>query len=534
MLYAPPNRSILRKGAHGLLYLVALSIVGLVVLLAWLLTIRKSNPFHLVQKLMDEGKYDDAVIKLTALAEDVDVAPRSYIYLAECHEQLGAKELARTCYRKAIDSGAFDDKDREVEIFKKIAEIYREEGDVEGFFETCLEILRLNPDDELANQEVGLMALGDGHFSIAEQYLKAAMQMSDDPVLVIAYAVTQWQLGEREAAIATMEKLLSDGDKEMTHQLLFATMATYGVYISRGKQVVLQLVENVNDQNVLQLLFNIYLFQCYQSRTFREALDFLKKHHEGNTLPTEKKKEYQYLLLILYLNEEMFLEASRLYRDLAEVDQDYRDMKHLKVFIDQIDLNPHAENLKSFKQILKDNFEPLLMPDLTYAISGYRKNRGIRLEKFFDMAGGRPSLRVEYDIMTPEKGADLFMQMMPEDFQKFVMYIIKNLEYNEPVKESSGEKDLVLYSAISSKSKSIRALFAFYRLRTGSHISDISIRNLQTKMQALKADKTYIISSAQLTEGALNVLVNEPSLKQYDAEHLAEWLHDYFKTARRS
>lgn len=515
-----------------MLYAGVLSFVVLIALLAWLLTLRKSNPFHLVQKLMDEGKYDDAVIKLTAISEDVDLAPRSYIYLAECHEQLGARDLARTCYRKAIDSGAFDDKDREVEIFKKIGEIYRSEGDTEGFFETCLEILRLNPTDELANQEVGMIALGDGHFSIAESYLKAAMQNSDDPQLTLAFAVTEWQLGEKETAMSIMEKLLAEGDAEQPNNLLYATMATYGAHIPRGKQVALKLIENTTDQSVRQLLFNIYLFQCYQSKSLREALDFLKKHHEGNSLPTEKKKEYQYLLLILFLNEEMFLEASRLYRDLDDGDQTYRDMKHLKVFIDQIDLNPHAENLKPFKQILRDNFEPLLIADLTYAISGFRKNRGIQFTKFFDMMGAKPALRVEYDVMTPEKGADLFMQMMPEEFQKFVLYIITNLEYNEPVKEASGEKDLVLYSAISSKSKSIRALFAFYRLRTGSHISDISVRNLQNKMQSLKADKTYIISSAQLTEGALNVLVNEPSLKQFDADHLAEWLHDYYKTRR--
>lgn len=515
-----------------MLYLAILSFVVLVALLAWLLTLRKSNPFHLVQKLMDEGNYDEAVVKLTAISEDVDLAPRSYIYLAECHEQLGARELARTCYRKAIDSGAFDDKDREVEIFKKIGEIYRSEGDLEGFFETCLEILRLNPGDELANQEVGMIALGDGHFSIAERYLKAALENSDDPQLTLAYAVTNWQLGEKETAMSIMEKLLASGDQEQPNNLLYATMATYGAHIPRGKQVTLKLIENTDDQSVRQLLFNIYLFQCYQSRALREALEFLRKHSEGNSLPTEKKYEYQYLLLILYLNEEMFLEASRLYRDLDDGEQSYKDMKHLKVFIDQIDLNPHAENLKPFKQILKDNFDPLLIPDLTYAISGFRKNRGIQFTKFFDMAGGKPALRVEYDIMTPEKGADLFMQMMPEEFQKFVLYIITNLEYNEPVKESSGEKDLVLYSAISSKSKSIRALFAFYRLRTGSHISDISVRNLQNKMQSLKADKTYIISSAQLTEGALNVLVNEPSLKQFDGEHLAEWLHDFYKTKR--
>ena len=515
-----------------MLYAGVLSFVALIALLAWLLTLRKSNPFHLVQKLMDEGKYDDAVLKLTAISEDVDLAPRSYIYLAECHEQLGARDLARTCYRKAIDSGAFDDKDREVEIFKKIGEIYRSEGDTEGFFETCLEILRLNPTDELANQEVGMIALGDGHFSIAETYLKAAMQNSDDPQLTLAYAVTEWQLGEKETAMSIMEKLLAEGDAEQPNNLLYATMATYGVHIPRGKQVSLKLIEGTTDQSVRQLLFNIYLFQCYQSKSLREALDFLKRHHESNSLPTEKKKEYQYLLLILFLNEEMFLEASRLYRDLDDGDESYRDMKHLKVFIDQIDLNPHAENLKPFKQILRDNFEPLLISDLTYAISGFRKNRGIQFAKFFDMKGERPALRVEYDVMTPEKGADLFMQMMPEEFQKFVLYIITNLEYNEPVKEASGEKDLVLYSAISSKSKSIRALFAFYRLRTGSHISDISVRNLQNKMQSLKADKTYIISSAQLTEGALNVLVNEPSLKQFDADHLAEWLHDYYKTRR--
>ena len=75
-------------------------------------------------------------------------------------------------------------------------EIYRSENDTEGYFEVCLEILRLNPNDELANQEVGLIALGDSHYSIAEIYLKAAMQASDEPQLVLAYAVTQWQLGE--------------------------------------------------------------------------------------------------------------------------------------------------------------------------------------------------------------------------------------------------------------------------------------------------------------------------------------------------
>jgi len=516
-----------------MLYFVVLGIVFLAALLAWLLTLRKSNPFHTVQKLMDEGKYDDAVLKLTAISEDVDLAPRAYIYLAECHEQLGAKELARTCYRKAIDSGAFDDKGREIEIFKKISEIYRAEGDIEGFFETCLEILRLNPTDELANQEVGMIALGDGHFAIAEMYLKAAMQNSDDPVLVLAYAVTQWQLGERDSAMAVMEKMLGDNDQDPTHNLLYVTMATYAPHISRGKQVALKLIGETTDSSIKQLLFNIYLYQCYQSKALREALEFLKRQAEANTLPAERRKEYLYLLLILYLNEEMFLEASRLFRELDEGDQSYKDMKHLKVFIDQIDLNPHAENLKPFKQILQDNFEPLMVSDLTYAISGFRKNRGLSMTKFFDMAAGKPQLRIEYDVMTAEKSADLFLQMMPEEFQKFVLYIITNLEYNEPVKESSGEKDLILYSAISSKSKSIRALFAFYRLRTGSHISDISIRNLQNKMQSLKADKTYIISSAQLTEGALNVLANEPSLKQYDADHLAEWLHDYFKTTRR-
>ena len=195
-----------------MLYAGVLSFVVLIALLAWLLTLRKSNPFHLVQRLMDEGNYDEAVLKLTAISEDVDLAPRSYIYLAECHEQLGARDLARTCYRKAIDSGAFDDKDREVEIFKKIGEIYRSEGDTEGFFETCLEILRLNPTDELANQEVGMIALGDGHFSIAETYLKAAMQNSDDPQLTLAFAVTEWQLGEKETAMSIMEKLLAEGD----------------------------------------------------------------------------------------------------------------------------------------------------------------------------------------------------------------------------------------------------------------------------------------------------------------------------------
>ncbi|MBS0617820.1 MAG: tetratricopeptide repeat protein [Spirochaetes bacterium] len=516
-----------------MLYFSLISIVGLIALLAWLLTVRKSNPFHLVQKLIEEGNYDEAVLKLTALTEDEDVAPRAYLYLAECHEQLGARDLARSCYRKAIDLGAFEDKDREIEIYKKIAEIYHSEGEVEGYFETCLDILRLKSDDELANQEVGLIALGDGHYAIAEKYLKAAMEISDEPHLLLAYAVTEWQRGDRESAMATMDTLLASNESDANNSLIFATMATYGTHIARGKQVALRLIDATVDESMRQLLFNIYLFQCYQAKTLREALEFLKKHNEANSLPSEKKREYQYLLLVLYLNEEMFLEASRLYRDLEVGQEDYRDMKHLKVFIDQIDLNPHAEELKPFKQILKDNFESLLLPDLTYAISGFRKNRGLQIGKFFDTSSGKPTLRVEYDVMTPEKSTDLFLQMMPEEFARFVLYIITHLEYNEPVKESSGEKDLVLYSAISSKSKSIRALFAFYRLRDDAHISDISIRNLQSKMQSLKADKTYIISSATLTEGATALVTKETALKQFDANNLAAWLHDFYKTSRR-
>lgn len=516
-----------------MLYFALLSIVVLAALLAWLLTLRKSNPFHIVQKLMDEGKYDEAVVKLTALAEDVDLAPRSYIYLAECHEQLGAKDLAREFYRKAIDSGAFDDRDREIEIYKKIAEIYRNEGDHDGFLECCLEILRLNPADELANQEVGLMALGDGQFRIAERYLQMALQATDEPQLILAYAVALWQLGERDDAIAQVEKLLNQHPSEFNARLLYATMATFGVHLAKGKLMTLKLIEESQDDGLLQLLLNIYLYQCYQAKTLREALDFLKKQNDAGKLPAQKRRDYLYFLLLLYLNEEMFLEASRLYREIASDDSDYKDLKHLKVLIDQIDLNPHAENLKPFKEIFKENFEPLVQADLTYAISGFRKNRGIAFNKFFDLSGENPTLRIEYDVMTPEKAGDLFLQMPPEEFQKFVIYIITRLEYNEPVKESSGEKDLVLYSAISAKSKSIRALFAFYRLRSGAHISDISIRNLQNKMQTLKADKTYIISGAELTEGALHVLHNETSLKRFDGEHLAEWLHEYYKSTRQ-
>lgn len=516
-----------------MLYIALLSIIILGALLAWLLSLRKSNPFHIVQKLMDEGKYDEAVLKLSAMSEDVDLAPRAYVYLAECHEQLGAKELAREYYRKAIDAGAFEDRDREIEIYKKIAEIYRAEGDHDGFFECCLEILRLNPEDQLANQEVGLMALGDGHFRIAENYLRAAMKLSDEPQLQLAYAVTLWQLGERDSAIAMVEKLLTESNPTANAELLYVTMATYGVHLTRGKQTALKLIHETQDDNLRKLLMNIYLYQCYQAKALREALDFLKKMNESGGMPEDKKRDYQYLLLLIYLNEEMFLEASRLYRDVAEGGEEYRELKHLKVFIDQIDLNPHAENLKPFKQILQENFEPLLPDDLTYAVSGFRKNRGISITRFFDISGEVPRLRIEYDTMTAEKGSELFLQMMPEDFQKFVSYIITRLEYNEPVKETSGEKDLVLYSAISAKNKSIRALFAFYRVRSGTHISDISLRNLQNKMQTLKADKTYIISNAQLTEGAMNVLRNEPSLKQFDSEHLAEWLHDFYKAARR-
>ncbi|HRP68362.1 MAG TPA: tetratricopeptide repeat protein [Turneriella sp.] len=515
-----------------MLYAVLLGILALLGVLTWLLTMRKSNAFHLAQKLMSEGNYDEAITRLTEIAENPNHYARANVYLAECHEKMDARDLARRHYRKAIDAGAFESNERVVEVFLRIIELYRVDGDYEGIFETSLEILKLDPKNEQANQEVGLLALGDGQFAVAETYLAAALENSDDAQIQLAYAVASWQRGEQDNALSVMEQALESNPDNETIKLVFATMATSGSRLPQGKKASLELIQSATNLSSLSLLFDLYLWQCYQAKAWREALDFLRQRNEQNKLPEEKKMEYQYILLVLYLHEEMFLEASRLLRDLDDGEQSYRDMKHLKTCIDQIDLNPHTESIKPFKQILSDTFSGLLPNDLTYTVSGFKKNRGIAFTKYFDFVAGEPVLRIEYDAVTPEKGTNLFQQMPPDEFQRFVLYIITRLEYNEPVKENSGEKDLILYSAISSKSKSIRALFAFYRLRGDAHISDISLRNLQNKMQLLKADKTYIISGAQMTEGAQVVLAAESTMKQFAGDRLAEWLQDFYKARR--
>ena len=515
-----------------MLYAVIVGIITLVAALIWLLTLRKSNPFHIAQRLMDEGNYDEAITRLKNIAENPEDFPRANVYLAECYEQTASRDLARLHYRKAIDTGAFDSIERTVEVLFKILELYRIDSDIEGVFETCLEILRRDPSNELASQEVGLLALGEGQFSIAETYLAQAAEVSDDGQIQLAYAVALWQQGKAENALSTIEKIIENDSDNQLAKILCATMATQGPRLVQGKKIALELINAANDANLQTTLIDLYLYQCYQAKAWREALEFLRTRNENNAFPEDKKIEYQYFLLVLYLLEEMFLEASRMFRDLDDGEQTYRDMKYIKICIDQIDLKPHAENMKPFKQIVSDTFDPLLPEDLTYSLSGFRKNRNIPFLKYFNFTNGVASLRIEYDAVTPEKGTSLFQQMPPEEFQRFVLYVITRLEYNEPVKESSGEKDLVLYSAIASKNKSVRALFAFYRLRGDAHISDISLHNLQTKMQALKADKTYVISGAQMTEGAQKVLENQKVIKQFSGVELAEWLQDFYKARR--
>ena len=515
-----------------MLYWVITLILLLTSLLWWLLGIRKSHPFHQVQLMMKDGQYEAAIAKLTLLAENIDLATEAYLYLAECHEAQANKAGAREFYSKALHTGGFEDVEKEIELYRKICHIANEMGDIEGCFENSLEILRLNPMDEEANTMIGLLALGDEQFQIAIRYLEPVYQLSDENNASLAFAVARWQVGEREEALHIITNLMEKNPNDLNIKLLFATMANFGSYLSHGKKATLELIKEITDDTLRILLFNVYLSQCAQAKSFREALDFLKTHVQADTLPRSRSKDLKYVLLLLLLNEEMFLEASRLFREIYDQDSEYKEIKLLKVFIDEIDLNPHAENLKPFKQILKENFESLIKPDLSFSISGFRKNRGIAFNKFFDMRENPPQLRIEYDVMTAEKSENILMSMTNEEFSNFVFYLIKVLEYNEPVKESSGEKDLVLYSAISSKNKSIRSLFAFYRLKNESHISDISLRNLQNKMQTLKADRTYIISSGELTEGAIKLIKDEPSLKKYDADHIAEWLHDYYKSRK--
>lgn len=444
---------------------------------------------------------------LNLLKEEVEDDPeshRAHFYLAKIYEQVGKPDLMVKHLEQVRKIGRFSEEIQALDVQKKIADVLYMRGKLQDALGAYLEVASLAPDDETANSRIGLMAMAEGQFRVAELYLQKAR--ASDPKnkqYQKALAVAYFQLNNHEKAFENIENLLEQDPDNQDLNLLYIMMSQKSHFKSAAEKIV-SWYSQVNDDHTRKLMFRMYLFIVMRQRNYKDSLATIQKLLKTPGLLPEVKVEMQYYLAIFALRNENFNLAYRAAQEVHEHNPEFRELSKLRRFIDYMDLTIHdSDGTFHFDDLFKDATRELLPDDLVYNMSGFRNERGVNFDKYFNLADdGAAEVKDEFAPLTVDAVSQKYSEISKEDFLQFCYYAMDEIGY-ETMREvdDKGESTVTFYTR-NQQNASDTALFAFHRLHDEASISDIFIENFQNLIKQEAAAKGFIVTNARLTSGA--------------------------------
>ena len=158
-------------------------------------------------KLMQDENFEAAIEVLKNIQPQTEII---LLHLGECYQAIGNSEQALATYLKIKSNNKYSGGFTKEIIFHKIASLSYELNHPQQAFEYYMEILKLTPNDLIANKYIAYMAIGKKQFSIALPYIELLYQ--SDPLNLkntIAYIITLYELKINDKLIQTVEELIT-------------------------------------------------------------------------------------------------------------------------------------------------------------------------------------------------------------------------------------------------------------------------------------------------------------------------------------
>ncbi len=516
-----------------MVYLIVVSGAVLLFLIAFFFLQSDDSVIEKAEELLAQKRYAEA-LALLDLEKFKGIEDPVFFYLrARCFEELNDPIKALENFTAIQRIGKYPLDADALEVHKKIAFYTRLTQDDESAFEAYLNVLHINPDDGETLRELGMMAVNASEFFIAAHFLeKAVKQKIEDPELLRAYTVALYQTGRESQAFETASRLVAREPDNHEYNLLFAALCRNS-HLSEGKKKIIEILPEANDEIEKTWLARMYINSCIRQQTYKDAIDFLRKLAAEHQLSEDALVELKYYQLVLYLKEQNFQAASKIYDEITAMRTAYARLETLHTYIDYIDLTPPIENAIPFEQIFEETFRDILPEDLVYRLSGLRQNITINFDKFFNRTENGIFLKEEFAPPTTEGMIDKFLKYSRDEFPVFARRAIEYLGYRIINQESTSETEVLDYICSAKEDTKQRFLISFRKYKDNASLSDIFLTNFKNRMNQLKCHSGIVVSNAQLTSGGQEAIRKMRELTVISKEKLADLVLAYEKAKRR-
>ncbi len=506
-----------------ILLLLALAII----ILALLLALRpREDHYGKLEKMLESGRVEEAEELIENLRKTNPDDPVLLSFSGDLAMQKEDFNKAVDEYEKALKSPVYSTRFDAHETNRKLGNLYWNFGRMEDALETFLYLLRLDPDAQGIPLKISELATATGNLEIAIPYLEKVLSLENAEPHKLAYAVSLFETGKQNEAISLMEELMALQPDNMNYKLYFTAMCQTN-HFDEGRKMLPSLLNYFSDDSMSLLLLRMGLFFHSKLGLWDALSIFLDKGIQDKSASPNIVRELRYYLLLIYLRLEKFQEASRVFEILKKDEPNYRDLAKLKIFIDEIDLEPMIKPQKSFVQIFTEGFANLFPQRLVYALSGLQKDYSVSFEKFFNKTDSGWEVKAEYAPPNIARSSAAFLGYSLDELAAFGGRSISYLGYDAVSKHEVKEAGTVEIQAEKKDASKLKALFSLRQMKNEPTLSDIFISNFIHELTERKMDMGYILTNASLSEQAEKTVIDSKMLNVITGQKLMELVVDF-------
>ena len=465
-----------------------------------------------------------AYIKQNRLPDAINEYKR-VLYLnpnnSNVHYQIATLYYKLNKYEEAIfhlnEIKRIDKYDYEVEkldVEKKLAKSYIATSNIADAIQTYVNILNIYPEDVEALYHVSFSILGQEEFDIAQKFFSRLIKFKDSFEIYFGIGICHYQNKKFSDAINTVKEALSLKPESDIANLAAAFALMRDENYKEAITYARKLINASGNENVkfisMRMLAILLILTGKENESVAIMEKILEKARSGAM--EEELKFTLYDLGFACVKAGKPNKAQAYWKELAQKEGDYKNIVVMLNLLDK-ELNPQArETNDDFELYAADNTDEWLAnifpPDFLWEICGLKSEKKLDIKNMLvttrvAQGKGEAVSEIPAESYDYTDRLEKFCTLNSENFRVLSNRLVSKMGYKvDEILQTYRDADGVDFLAKSGGQK----ILIWVRRWKDAKINEIPLRNFAQAITDTKVSRGIFITTAELTDPALNAL----------------------------
>lgn len=471
----------------------------------------KFDPKNKAEEYLRNNQFFEAINEYKKILNDRPLDFITHYRLAEIYFRTKDFDNALVHYEMVLSIGNFNYEVDKVDIQKKVANIYMGRDDFYNAFKISSEILKSYPSNEDALYNTAFISLGQEEFEFSQRQFSKLIKLEVKNFNVyFAAGISAYQNQKGNESIEYFRKAVElKPDSEIANLAMALALKRKSNY-NKSYNFVTKLLGRVTDPDVLFVLMRLEAFLLLHLRRYDEALkkfEILLQFAKSNGFEEESLLT-EYDLGFACIMAEKTGKAYDYWNKLGEKKRIYKNLQNLIMTLRR-EMDSSSKDLynESISDFVDDWMKNSFSNNLLWDICGLKSEEKVNLRDILtsmkamgdskESSGDSPVISSDVDYINS------FVKLDTETFRIISNRLVEKIGYKvDQILTTYKESDGVDFMA---KNKDTGApVYVWVRRWTKMKVGEISLRNLAQAVNDMKAKEGVLMTTAELTEGALN------------------------------